>query len=200
MKSLYFTLLTFILLFFAMSLFSRDNTPQVSYQVLRQSGHFEIRQYEVIRYASVEKAGHMLEVGSSGFRDLASYIFGGNQSLRKIAMTAPVRMEPTTPGKTRMSFSMPDGFTLSELPLPNSANVRVHEEAPVKLAILRFSGFAANSSIENKAEDLRSWLRKEGLNWKEPVIFLAYNSPWTFFNRRNEVAFQLIKGEPLPEN
>ena len=174
-----------------MSLFSKDKTPQVPYSVLRSEGDVEIRKYESVLYASVEKNGSLMEGGNSGFRDLAGYIFGGNEGSQKIAMTAPVNMENTATGKMRMSFSMPEGYRLNTLPKPSSGNIQIHEEKPRTLATLRFGGFAGNSKIEAKAEELRNWLRKEKINWKEPLIFMAYNSPWTLIGRRNEVAFVL---------
>ncbi len=174
-----------------MSLFSQDKTPQVPYKILRQAGDFEIRAYEPVLYASVEKNGQMMEVGSSGFRELANYIFGGNKDSKKIAMTAPVNFKSQDSGKTRMSFSMPDGYQLQNLPKPESGNVHLHEEPARQLAVLRFGGFAGNKNIVSRADELRSWLKKEGISWQEPLIFMAYNSPWTLFSRRNEVAFVL---------
>jgi hypothetical protein len=106
-------------------------------------------------------------------------------------MTAPVNFESQDSGKTRMSFSMPDGYQLQNLPKPQSGNVRLHEEPARQLAVLRFGGFAGTKNIESRAEELRSWLKKEGISWQEPLIFMAYNSPWTLFSRRNEVAFVL---------
>lgn len=190
MKILLFSLIP-ILILYAMSVFSRDQTPQVPYSIIRKTGQFEIRSYEPVLYASVEQKGQMMEVGSSGFRDLANYIFGGNASSQKIAMTAPVNFEQKDSAKTRMSFSMPAGFNMQNLPRPQSDKILIHEEPARKMAVLRFGGFAGNRGIEEKAQELREWLRKENVSWEEPVIFMAYNSPWTLIGRRNEVAFIL---------
>jgi len=180
-----------VLILYAMSVFSRNQTPQVPYSIIRKSGDFEIRSYDPILYASVEKTGRMMDVGSSGFRDLANYIFGGNASSQKIAMTAPVNFEQKDSSKTRMSFSMPAGFNLQNLPRPESERILIHEEPARKMAVLEFGGFAGNRGIEDKAQELREWLKKENMQWQEPVIFMAYNSPWTLIGRRNEVAFIL---------
>jgi hypothetical protein len=190
MKILLFSLIP-VLILYAMSVFSRDQTPQVPYSIIRKSGGFEIRSYEPVLYASVEKSGKMMDVGNSGFRDLANYIFGGNASSQKIAMTAPVNFEQKDSASTRMSFSMPAGFNLQNLPKPQSDNILIHEEPARKMAVLEFGGFAGNRGIEARAEELRQWLKKENIAWQEPVIFMAYNSPWTLIGRRNEVAFIL---------
>jgi hypothetical protein len=190
-KKLILFSLSVLILITTMSLFSRNNTPQVPYTVIRSEGNFEIRKYETVLYASVEKSGELTEGGSSGFRDLANYIFGGNEGSHKIAMTAPVNMENTAEGKMRMSFSMPDGYQLSNLPKPLAGNIQIHEEKPRTMAKIRFGGFASNNGIEAKAEELRNWLRRQNMNWKEPLIFMAYNSPWTLVGRRNEVGFEI---------
>ena len=190
-KKLLYASLFILILITTMSLFSRDKTPQVPYTVLRQDGNFELRQYGTVLYASVEKNGHMMDMGNTGFRELAGYIFGGNQASQKIAMTAPVNFEKTTDTETRMSFSMPEGFQLSSLPKPESRGIQLHETQPRKMAVLRFGGFASNNKIDEKAAELREWLRKENIRWKEPVIFMAYNSPWTLIGRRNEVGFEV---------
>lgn len=190
MKILLFSLIP-ILILYAMSVFSRDQTPKVPYSIIRKSGGFEIRLYEPVLYASVEQKGQMMDVGNAGFRELARYIFGGNAASQKIAMTAPVNFEQKDSSKTRMSFSMPAGFSLQNLPKPQSDQILIHEEPARKMAVLRFGGFAGNRGIEARAEELRQWLRKENIGWQEPVIFMAYNSPWTLIGRRNEVAFIL---------
>jgi hypothetical protein len=199
MKILLFSL-TILFTSTAMALFSRDNTPQVPYKVLRKDANIEVRAYEPVLLASVEKQGHMMDVGSSGFRDLASFIFGGNEASTKIAMTAPVNFVETDSGKTRMSFSMPAGFNLKNLPRPASKQIQIHELPAQQMAVLQFGGFAGNRSIEAKALELRNWLRKEGIAWNEPVIFMAYNSPWTLIGRRNEVAFSLKEQNPAAQN
>jgi hypothetical protein len=195
MKVLLFSLIP-VLILYAMSVISRNQTPEVPYSIIRKSGNFEIRLYEPVLLASVEKRGEMMDVGSSGFRDLAHYIFGGNESGKKIAMTAPVQFEKMDSSRTRMSFSMPSGFTMQNLPKPESEGVLLHEESGRRMAVLQFGGFAGNRGIETKARELREWLKKEGINWSEPVIFMAYNSPWTLIGRRNEVGFVLPDGLP----
>ena len=192
-------LVPLFLIISAMSIFSNDNTPTVPYKVLKKIGAVEIRAYNPVLYASVEKTGRMMEIGNPGFRDLAGYIFGGNKESKKIAMTAPVtfRAADSSGEKTEMSFSMPQGMTLENIPKPSSGNIRLHLSEPVRLAVLEFGGFASNKNINEKAESLRDILRKENIEWKEPVIFMAYNSPWKLFSRRNEVAFEISENTQL---
>ena len=73
-------------------------TEEVPYTVERtlESG-VEIRRYgDTVIAETVIDASTYADAGNEGFRRLAGYIFGGNQSKQKIAMTAPVAMAPMT--------------------------------------------------------------------------------------------------------
>ena len=70
-----------------------------SFKVIAKSGSFELRQCAPMLVAETLVDGDMDDAGSIGFRKIADYIFGNNQvqtgtSSTKIAMTAPVTMEP----------------------------------------------------------------------------------------------------------
>ena len=168
-----------------------SSTKHSNYLVLHKYSGFEIRDYPAILYASVLKKGRMMEAGNDGFRDLAGYIFGGNEKSQKMAMTAPVtfHLSADVEDRMEMSFTLPDGVTLANAPKPDYPQVKIHQEAPVRLAVLSFSGFANNEKIEDRADQLRLLLKKEGIKWLEPCRFMAYNSPYRLFFRRNEVAF-----------
>lgn len=55
-----------------------------------KDGAFELRDYAATIVAEVSVKGDQREASKKGFRLLAGYIFGGNRSRTKIAMTAPV--------------------------------------------------------------------------------------------------------------
>lgn len=137
----------------------------------------------------------MMEVGNTGFRELAGYIFGGNDRSEKIAMTAPVVFVPGESGKpsTEMSFVMPADKQMENLPAPNSSGIRIHLSDTVHMAVLRFGGFANNNDIEDKGEELRQILRNKNIRFVDKVVFMAYNPPFQLVGRRNEVAFELLE-------
>ena len=56
----------------------------------------------------------MTQGQNNGFRVLAGYIFGGNTSDQKIAMTAPVQR--SMDDSAEMAFMMPAEYSLSDLP------------------------------------------------------------------------------------
>ena len=70
-----------------------------SFKVISKTGTFEVRQYAPMLVAETTVEGDMDEASNRGFRRIADYIFGNNQSAQsgnaaKIAMTAPVTLEP----------------------------------------------------------------------------------------------------------
>ena len=160
------------------------------YSVVKKYDGFEVRAYSPATYAGVIKEGKMMETGNSGFRDLAGYIFGGNDRQEKIAMTAPVTFRPAG-DSTEMIFMMPKGFTPDNLPVPDNKRIRMWTDPAVHLAVLRFSGFASNRDIERWAEELRSLLKKQSIVPAGELIFMAYNPPFQLLNRRNEVAYEV---------
>ncbi len=169
------------------------DTEEQPYTLIRKWEGIEFRTYPPAILASVSKNGKMMEVGNTGFRELAGYIFGGNDRSEKIAMTAPVVFVPGDANSqlTEMSFVMPADKTMDKLPSPNSSTVRIHRSDTVHMAVLRFGGFANNSDIEDKAEELRQLLKKNKIRFTDRVVFMAYNPPFQLVGRRNEVAFEL---------
>lgn len=164
---------------------------------------FEVRRYQARIVAETNVAGDRKQAESAGFRRLAGYIFGGNQTKTKIAMTAPVgqsaqgrKLAMTAPVGQRaeadrswtVSFTMPEGETLATLPEPTDARVTLRELAPARVGIVKFSGRWTNESFANHEELLRSWLSKRGLRPSGDVEVNRFDPPWTpWFMRRNEV-------------
>ena len=86
-----------LILFFgyqAYAYMQRDTTPTQPYRVVRHFGELELRFYPPAVTATVHKHGEYRALMNDGFRDLAGYIFGGNDRQEKIAMTAPVIAVP----------------------------------------------------------------------------------------------------------
>jgi len=83
----------FLIVQLLMSYKSQDiETPK--YKVVKTYDSFEIRQYDTMILAqTVIKETSFKKSGSTGFRKVAGYIFGGNRNKQQIAMTAPVIME-----------------------------------------------------------------------------------------------------------
>lgn len=190
MKTIYFITIALVALVFlsfkAAPLFL-SKVPQQSYIVLGSRNQVEFRYYPSAVMASVITPDTTYDkAASKSFRTLAGYIFGGNQLNEKIAMTAPVRMD-MSPDKTTMSFVMPEGYTLSNLPKPQSSQVILSVSAPECVAVIRFGGWASDTKIAAMRVELSDCLAQLRIPHQNNFRYLGYNAPWDVVNRRNEI-------------
>jgi hypothetical protein len=171
----------------------RTSIETPDYEVLRVlTRKAEIRRYPALILAQTQIQAQSYDENSSmGFRRVAGYIFGGNEKGQKIAMTSPVMMEMGE--QTEVSFVMPNQYEMDALPNPNNPQVKIDKQEERTLAVLRFGGYSNDDKITEKAQELRSLLLKEGIDFEDHLIYMGYNAPWDFIGRRNEVAFELVE-------
>jgi DNA gyrase inhibitor GyrI len=180
-----------------------------SYQVSQQEAPFEIRQYAPMIIAEVEVNGDRDEASNKGFRIIADFIFGNNlgsdQESKKIAMTAPVTIEPqkiamTAPvtieqseaTKWRVRFVMPKEYSLQTLPKPNNKEISIRELPGKLYAVNQFNGLNGSEKIEKKTKELREWLEAKHFKVVGTPQLARYNPPWTLPPwRRNEILIEI---------
>ena len=177
-------------------------TPE--YEVLRHDGPFELRRYEAYLTASVRvTAGDYGRAMNAGFNPLADYIFGNNHVADRIAMTAPVtagraccqKISMTAPVSAQqseeeyvVSFTMPAGYSMDNLPRPNNAAVSIDPVAAHLVAVARFGGYFSGSKAVQAQAKLESWIGEQGLTAVGEPIVAQYDPPWKpGFARRNEI-------------
>ena len=168
-----------------------------SYQVLLTESPFELRRYEGFIVAETEINGDFDAASRTGFRRIAGYIFGDNQVAsggnRKIAMTAPVTVEPKE-GGWRLHFVMPSQESLSTLPKPVSPEVAIRQVPAHEVATIRFSGWTTESSIASNTAELEAWMVKKNFKPAGPAKVARYNDPFTLpWNRRNEILIPVAR-------
>jgi hypothetical protein len=170
---------------------------------------FEIRQYESILIAEVMVEGTRDEASNKGFRLIADFIFGNNEGAQKesqkIAMTAPVTVEPRKIAMTapvtvdqsdeknwRVQFVMPKEYTIETLPKPKNSLVKIREISSKRYAVMVFSGLNNPEKIENNTKQLRNWMIDKQLNAIGAPQLARYNPPWTLPPwRRNEILIEI---------
>ena len=172
------------------------------FTVVLRDGSFEVRDYVSVVVADVSVHGDMANVGRNGFRQLAGYIFGGNSSKQRIAMTAPVTMIPSeafsavsgsnarseTSSPWTVRFTMPSAYALPDLPHPENPGVQLKTLPAGRFAVLRFSGLAGNAQVAAQTAELMQRAAKHSFMPDGPVSLARYDPPWTlWFMRRNEV-------------
>jgi hypothetical protein len=187
-----------------------------SFKVIAKSGNFELRQYAPMLVAETLVDGDMDDASSTGFRKIADYIFGNNQvqagtSSTKIAMTAPVTMEPQSqkiamtapvaliPAESmaasqqwRVHFVMPSQYTMNTIPKPKNPDVKLREIPGKLFAVNSFTGFNTQSRVQAKTDELGAWIGQKNLKALSPAQLARYDPPWTLpMFRRNEVMVEV---------
>jgi hypothetical protein len=167
-----------------------SDTEQLKYEVVKEYDGFEVRRYEAALFSSVYLNGNTYdETSSQGFRVLAGYIFGGNETGEKIAMTSPVAMEIGDSAK--MSFMVPSNYADTSLPKPNNQNIFFEKKSGSVMAAIRFGGWASDERIQEHQEKLIALLKAQKLEHTGKFVYFGYNPPYTVVGRRNEVAVEL---------
>lgn len=181
------------------ALFSPEAAMAVSeppFSVDRQDGDFEIRTYPGFTVAETRVDGDFDAASRAGFKRVAGYIFGGNQGPDgkpvRIAMTAPVTVEPAGGEAWRLHFVMPEDALRSGLPTPGDPSVSLREVPRHRMAVVRFGGFTTEGSISQHTARLREWISQQGLEAAGEAQIARYNDPFTLpWNRRNEIMIPL---------
>ncbi|MEM6479702.1 MAG: heme-binding protein [Pseudomonadota bacterium] len=166
------------------------------YSVLEGDERFQLREYEPHILAEVTVTGSQSRAVSRGFQALANYIFGGNATGEKIAMTVPVGQvpEPDVSEGWTVSFMMPAAFRLDTLPEARSSAIRFVETGQEELFVMQFSGFRTSAALATKTQDLIDEARERGLDVAGAPRYFFYDGPMTPpWARRNEVAVPVIR-------
>lgn len=176
-----------------------------NYKVIAAKKPFEIRQYPSMIIAEVSVEGERRESATAGFRILADYIFGNNQSRGGIDMTAPVQLQksekidmtaPVLQQKSddnwSISFVMPSQYNLNTLPTPSNPQITIKQVLPKTFAVIRFSGWYSDRNINKQEQALKQYMNDNQLIAISSAKYAFYNSPWTLPPlRRNEVLFEV---------
>lgn len=157
------------------------------YRLVQSEKEYEIRYYPSAMLATIySSAKSYRQISTPGFRTLAGFIFGGNESNTKIAMTSPVHMD-INESESAMSFVMPSKYDEQSLPRPTDSRVKLEKSQAEYVAVLKFGGYANDGKIERYSEKLRKALEKKGVSYSGNFRFLGYNPPFQFIGRKNEI-------------
>jgi len=174
-----------------------------------KNASYEIRLYKKAKWTSTEVATRTLDEGPSlGFRRLFNYITGKNNSGANVSMTSPVtiavnnRENAFSNMKTVVSFYVPSKNQESP-PEPSSEDVYIEERDELTAYVKKFGGYAKSKDWYHQVGELRDELIKDGIKAEtlETDMFyaVAYDSPFRFIWRRNEVWILQKKSSELQE-
>ncbi len=166
------------------------NIETYPYKVKKKYNGFEIRSYEATLFTAVKLSTNGYKNSSSkGFSILAGYIFGKNERNEKISMTSPVSM--SLEDSITMMFMVPKKLNKEMLPKPIQSGIEFKEEPAKTLAAITFGGWANDAKIEKYKNELKTALKKEGIEYSNKFYFFGYNAPYEIFNRKNEILVEL---------
>lgn len=185
MKRFYMTLLALTLGNTAMA----SDIEEPSWTLVDTVEKVELREYAPSIQA-VTQLDHSGQT-SAGFQRLAGFIFGGNETGEKIAMTAPVE-ESLEANQPLMAFTLPREYELEDLPEPADDSVRIQTVPGRTMAVIRFSGWATDGKVKRNTEQLIATLKQHGIEAVGTPSLNQYNPPWTPpFLRRNEIMVEV---------
>jgi|TARA_B110001454_G_scaffold202137_1_gene209031 hypothetical protein len=165
-----------------------EDLEEPKYDLVCNFGSFETRLYHDTIQARVNTNDDGRDNISNGFRTIAGYIFGSNNSGEKIAMTTPVHMW-SEQGMMKMAFTMPSEHDLSDLPVPNNSSIEFVEVTGRLTAVMKFSGFTGRRKVRKLSNNLLKLISQNKLEPISSHILAIYDNPWTTlpFLRRNEI-------------
>jgi len=193
------SLVSVCLIYYSKSMASNQRIEEYPYEVINAYQSFEIRRYEEALFSSIRLNSTSYKQGSSkGFSILANYIFGGNDRKQRIAMTSPVTM--TLEDNMRVMFMIPNSLERDDMPLPNDRLIDFILEPKKTLAVVTFGGWASDKKIAKYKSRLTEALSNEGIQHENKFFVFGYNPPYEIFNRRNEVAVEILYDSVESEN
>lgn len=186
--------MTFILLVFTGAAAAIE---EQQYKVMSKTDEYEIRLYPPTIMAKTKIHARFENAGALGFRILADYLFGENQNQvthvsERIEIIVPMMMQQTINGFL-VGFAMPPQYSLSNLPQPNDARIKIKQFPVRKFAVLRYSGRWSQQEFRKNLETLVAALSRDGVRTIGEPIFARYNSALRpGFLRRNEVWLEVV--------
>jgi hypothetical protein len=156
-------------------------TERQEFKVLQTYKDFELREYMPCVIAEVRVSGQLSTSSSSAFSTLFSYISKGNKSSQKIAMTAPViaaqKADRSDSPEWHISFVMPSGSTLGQLPNPNNSQVTLRELDAEICAAKSFRGKATDELSQKITEELRASASKVNISLSDETRICRFDPP-----------------------
>jgi len=86
------------------------------------------------------------------------------------------------------------------MPMPNEKSIDFVMEPKKTLAVVTFGGWTSDEKIAKYKSRLTEALSNEGIQYENKFFIFGYNPPYELFNRRNEVAVEILYESVESEN
>jgi len=115
-------------------------TPELDFELEHKIGDFELRRYHArVAACTLVDDPALAPALDHGYTRLASYLCGANRTDEVIERIMPILIAMQD-GFYAVSFAMPPGRTLEELPQPEHPCIELRKIAAREIAALRFRG------------------------------------------------------------
>lgn len=171
-------------------------TERQEFKLIHTYPEFETREYAPCVIAEIKVSAQYSAATNSAFNSLFGYISMGNETSKKIPMTAPVisakRAEQRPTNDWYVSFVMPAGSTLDKLPFPNDPNVILRELPTETCVVSSFRGRATQKMWEKKTAELRAAALVAGIALTDETRIARFDPPFKpGFMRHNEIVIPI---------
>jgi hypothetical protein len=174
-----------------LSIAASDTIKKPQFNLIQKDDIIEIREYPEYVIAKTSISSSKNQLNNNMFRVLASYIFGGNSENKSIPMTSPV-ITTENDKHYEMIFFMLDVESPNELPKPNNTNVKIESLNIGKTISITFGMWATQERIKYFKDILDSYVEKNNIIKKSPLMIAQYNSPWALPPfRKNELLYTI---------
>ena len=174
-------------------------TPELEFELERKIGDFELRRYQP-RVAACTLIDDLALAPAldHGYSRLASYICGANRTDEVIERIMPILIARQD-GLYTVSFAMPSGRTLEELPHPDHPCIELRKIAAREIAALRFRGPASADNFAAHRGMLLQHVREARRAAHGSIMFASFHSVTTLpILHRNELWIE-VAGTLLPK-
>jgi effector-binding domain-containing protein len=97
------------------------------------------------------------------------------------------------PSEWDMSFFMPSGKSIEDLPKPDNSKVKIAELKERKMIIYKFRGSMNDENFEKYNIRLMQYIKQNNLAIRNPAISAAYSSPFTpWFMKHSEIMYEFL--------
>lgn len=175
-------------------------TRELDFELGRKIGDFELRRYHAHVAACTQiDALPLAPALDHGYSRLASYICGANQTNEVIERIMPILMAMQD-GHYTVSFAMPPGRTIEELPQPDHPCIELRKIAAREIAALRFCGPATPDNFAAHRAMLLRKVKEARRAAHGNIMFASFQSVTTLpILHRNELWIEIAGTLPTYE-
>ncbi|XP_042872130.1 heme-binding protein 1-like isoform X2 [Penaeus japonicus] len=174
--------------------FSNSLGPEeiIEYEVVNEGDGFEERKIPSLNWACMEQQSSSSDADQMDvFFKLFGYLGGNNDQGARMNMAAPVSIEylKNDTGVVLTGCFLVEKKHQTQPPVPTDSNIKIKVRPEMNVLTRKFGGYATSDSVWlRETAALKAILTVAGKAVRSDLMYWnAYDAPFKFWNRRNEV-------------